>query len=87
MKGRQMQLHVVHAEDGRIIAISHVPDEVEENEIPIARSAPASAENEHLALIDLPDELRSHSLADIHKRFAIEGRGDHAALVERDQYS
>ena len=81
-----MKLIVLYREDGRIVALSRVPETARDRAgIPTPRSGVAPGLGQHVAILELEPAWQDRPLATIHQRCTIVRDGDRVRLHERAQ--
>jgi hypothetical protein len=81
-----VRLIVLYREDGRIIALSRVPQTTRDDVgIPIPRSGVAPGEGQRVAIVELEPPWQDRPLATIYRQCTIVHDGDRVRLHERDK--
>jgi hypothetical protein len=79
-----VKLIVLYREDGRIVALSRVPQTTrDEAGIPTPRSGVEPGEGQRVAIVELEPAWQDRPLATIHQRCTIVHEGDRVRLHER----
>lgn len=81
-----MKLIVLYREDGRIVALSRMPETTRDDDgIPTPRSGVEPGEGQRVAIVELEPAWQDRSLAAIHQGCAILHDGDRVRLHERGE--
>ena len=81
-----MKLIALYRQDGRIIALSRVPQRTGGDAgIPMLRSGVAPGDGERVAIVDLEPSWEHQPLTAIHERFTIVDDGERTRLRERGE--
>lgn len=81
-----MKLIVLYREDGRIVALSRVPQTTRDDSgVSTPRSGVEPGEGQHVAIVDLEAAWQDRPLATIHQRCTIVRDGDRVRLRESSE--
>lgn len=81
-----MKLTVLYRPDGRIIALSRVPQSTrDEAGIPTPRSGVAPGEGQRVAIVELEPGWQDRPLTTIHQRCTVVQDGDQVRLRDRGE--
>jgi hypothetical protein len=83
-----MKLIVLYRQDGRIVALSRVPEAARDDAgVPMPRSGVAPGPGQHAAIVELEPAWHDRPLAEIHRRCTVVREGDRVRLRDRDRHA
>ena len=78
-----MRLHVVYDAKGSIAALGHINPDADAFDAP--RSGPRAGDGQSVAEVELPDEYKGLTLAEVHDRFRVDVKAHHPRLVTSER--
>ena len=83
MKGTPVKLTVLYREDGRIVSVSRVAaDQDNDDGVPMMRSGVEPGKGQKVAVVEIDRAWHDRPLADIHQHFVVAAKGSNVTLRE-----